>query len=254
MPKAKLITILLIIVGITGYYFLSPTLQKNRFIQKLVDRNISARGGMNAWQDVSALRLTGKMDVGQGMYLPYILDQKRPNKMCLEFTFDNEVSIQCSDGKNGWKIVPFRGNRNPEPMTEQELKESADSVDLYGLLFDYEKRDHKVELLGQEVIMGRDTYKLKITLPKGAVRWLYIDIETALEVKLEAIRTIAGKERLVETFYQEWELSEGLLMAHRQETKTEGDKNSHFLTIETVSINPPITDNYFKMPEKISNK
>ncbi len=250
MSKTKLFTTIIIIMGLAGYYFFAPTLQKDRFVEQLVDRNIAARGGIQAWQEVSSMRLTGKMDVGQGMNLPYTLDQKRPNMMCLEFTFETELSIQCSDGEKGWKIVPFRGSSTPQPMTELEMRESGDTVDLYGLLFNFDKRGHKVEVLGKESIMGRDTYKLQVTLSKGAVRWLYIDTETALEVKLEAIRTIAGKEKLVETYYQDWKSSEGLLIAHRQETKTEGDKQSHFLTVETVSINPPITDDHFKMPEE----
>jgi len=245
---------LITLVGLGTFYYLSPTMKEARIVNGLVERNIEARGGIKAWESVSALRLTGQMDIGQGMHLPYLLEQKRPGKMCLEFIFDGATTVQCADGKKGWKVVPFRGRTSPEPMTEQEFQETADSVDLYGLLYKYNDRGITIDLLGHQQVSGRDTFKLKLTLPQGAVRWLYLDTETALEVKLEAIRTIAGKRRLVETFYYEWQQNDGLLISRRQETKTEGNKDSHFLTIETVNINPSIEDGRFMMPQIVSDK
>jgi hypothetical protein len=239
-------------LGLVTLFFLDragiPITPHDRAVNKLVAQNIAARGGEEAWRAVSSLRLTGQMDIGQGMHVPYVLDQKRPDKMCLEFVFDGETAIQCADGKTGWKIAPFRGRKRPEPMTELELRETADSADLYGLLFDYAARGNELELLGHEPVHGKDAVKLKVTLPQGAVRWLYLDPETGLELKLEAMRPIAGTEKLVETFFYDWQPTDGLLIAHRQETRTVGDEQAHFLTVESVRVNPPIDDARFAMP------
>ena len=225
-----------------------PALGLAQTVDELVARNVAARGGAEAWRGVSSLRLTGQMDVGQGMLVPYVLEQKRPSKMRLEFVFDGETAVQCSDGKTGWKLVPFRGRTTPEPMTEEELRETAGSGDLYGLLFDYAPRGHAVELLGRESVQGRDAFKLKVTLPGGAVRWVYLDAESGLEVKIEALRTLAGRERRVESFYHDWQVAEGLLIPRRQETRTEGENELHLLTVETVRVNPPLDDSRFAMP------
>jgi hypothetical protein len=133
-------------------------------------------------------------------------------------------------------------------MTEAELREMADTADLYGLLFDAAERGHKVELLGHEPVEGHDAMKLKVTLPGGAVRWVYIDAESGLEVKLEALRILRGKERRVETLYSDWQAAEGILIPRRQETRTEGDEVSHFLTVESVRVNPPLDDSRFVLP------
>ena len=217
-------------------------------VDQLVARNVAARGGAEAWRAVSSLRLTGRMDVGKGMLVPYVLEQKRPRKMRLEFVFDGETAVQCSDGKAGWKLAPFRGRTTPEPMTDKELREAADSADLYGLLFDHARRGHAVELLGREPVQGRDAFKLKVTLPGGAVRWVYLDAESGLEVKVDALRTLGGRDRRVETFYHDWQAAEGLLIPRRYETRTEGAKESHPLTVETVRVNPPLDDSRFAMP------
>jgi hypothetical protein len=252
MLKTVLALVLVLVLGLLTYAYLeradTPAQANARAVDELVTRNIAARGGAEAWRSVSSLRLTGRMDLGHEMVVPYVLEQKRPDKMCLEFVFDGETAVHCTDGNSGWKVVPFRGRTTPEPMTGAELRETADSADLYGLLFDYAARGHVVELLGHEPVEGRDTFKLKVTLPRGGVRWLYLDAETALEVKLEALRTLGRRERRVETYYHDWQPAEGLLIPRRQETSTEGDTESHFLTVESVSVNPPLEDARFMIP------
>jgi hypothetical protein len=230
------------------FYWPHTPLGRARAVNQVVDQNVAARGGAEAWQAVSSLRLTGKMDVGKGMRVPYVLEQKRPSKMCLEFVFDGETAVQCSDGQAGWKLEPFRGRTSPEPMTEAELREVAGSADLYGLLFDYAARGHTVEPLGQEPVEGRDAFKVKVTLPGGAVRWVYVDAESGLEVKVEALRTVGGRELRVDTFYYDWEATEGLLIPRRQRTRTEGSSEVHMLTVETVQVNPPLDDSRFALP------
>lgn len=216
-------------------------------VDEFVARNVAARGGAEAWRGVSSLRLTGKMHVGRGMMVPYVLEQKRPGKMRLEFVFDGETAIQCTDGREGWKVTPFRGRKAPEPMTREELREAAGPADLYGPLFDYARRGHAVELLGREAVKGRDAYKLKVTLPSGAVRWVYLDVESGLEVKIESLRTQSGRERRVETYYQDWKAVDGLLIPHRYETRMEGTKKSQLFTVEAVRVNPSLDDSRFAM-------
>lgn len=251
MKKSSIILVVaLLVLGMflaldSVYHF---TDRQARAVDALIARNVAARGGADAWRGVSSLRLSGQMDLGQGMHVPYVIEQKRPGKMCLEFVFDEQTAIQCVNGKTGWKLLPFRGQRAPEPMTEAEHNEMADTADIDGLLFDSDKRGHKIELLGNESLDGRTAIKLQVTLPSGGVRWIYIDEETALEIKLEAMRKISGKERRVETFYRDWQPAEGLLIAHRQDTRTEGDKESHFLTVDSVKVNPPLDDKRFVMP------
>jgi len=211
-------------------------------VDELVARNIAARGDADNWRAVTSLRFTGRMDVGQGMVVPYVLEQKRPDKVRFEFVFDDETAVQTYDGKTGLKLMPFRGRTKAEPMTKAELRETSAMADLYGLLLDYGPRGHVVELLGRETVQGKDTFKLKVTMPGDVVRWVYLDAETGLEVKVEALRIIRGSERRVETFYSDWQPVEGLLIPHRQETRTEGDKESHLLTVLTVQVNPQIDD------------
>ncbi len=244
--KTKLVLWTVLALGVLAV--LVPSLRRDRVVEGLVARNIAARGGAEAWRAVRSLRLTGTMDVGQALLVPYTLEQKRPDKMCLAFEFDGATATQCTDGGAGWKVEPYRGRTTPEPMTEAELREVADLSDPYGLLFDYDRRGHEVKLLGRTPIDGREAFELAVTLPRGGVRWVYLDVETALEVKVAAVRTRGGRERRVETSFHDWEQADGLLIPRRQVTRTEGSRDAHALTITTVRVNPPLEDARFVMP------
>lgn len=229
----------------------SGTMKNRRITNALVAQNIEARGGEEAWQAVETLRLAGQMDLGQGMHVPYVIEQKRPGKMCLEFVFDEKTAVQCVNGERGWKLLPFRGRNQPEPMTEREHREMAGGADIDGLLFAAAERGNRIKLLGKEVVAGRPAAKLEVTLPGGTVRWIYIDEQTGLDLKLETTRVVRGKDRRVETFYYDWQETDGLLIPRRQETQTEGDDESHFLTVDSVVTNTPLNDSRFAPPATI---
>lgn len=248
MSKKSMVVGLVIVTVAAFLIYNSDAMKERRIINALVAKNIAARGGEDVWKSLDALRLTGQMDLGQGMHVPYVMEQKRPGKMCLEFVFDEKTAIQCIDGDSGWKLLPFRGRNYPEAMTEQEFTAMAGGADIDGLLFNAVERGNKIEFVGKEVVAGRPANKLEVTLPGGAIRWVYVDDETGLDIKLETTRVVSGKERLVETYYYDWQETEGLLIPRRQESKTKGDNEFHFVTVDSVLSNPSLDDSRFAMP------
>lgn len=248
MSRKSIVVALTFVLVAAFLIYNSDAMKEARFVKALVARNVEARGGAEAWENISSLRLSGQMDLGQDMIVPYVLEQKRPDKMCFEFVFDGETAVQCADGEEGWKLLPYLGRTTPEPMTDAELLAIADSAEPYGLLYNYAGRGSDVEFVGQELLNGSDVFKLKMTLAEGGVRWLYLDAETALEIKLETTRIVSGSERRVETLYSEWREVDGLLIARRQDTRSEGDEETYFLTVENVTVNPPLKDSRFRMP------
>lgn len=252
MLSRKFILVVAIVLVAAVAIYNSDTMREARVIRGLVAQNIEARGGAESWAAIESLQLSGQMDLGQGLYVPYVMEQKRAGKMCLDFIFDDETATQCVDGETGWKRLPFRGRNMPEAMTAAELREMAGAADIDGLLFNYKERGHQIELVGKEMIGDRAATKLQVTLPGGLVRWLYIEDETGLEIKLEATRMLGGKERLVSTYFFDWQETDGLLIPRRQETQTEGDEETHFLTVENVRVNAPLDDSRFAMPATVA--
>jgi len=218
---------------------------------QIVEKNVVARGGLGRWHAVQSITLSGKMDAGgkQETYLPYTLQIKRPNKQRLAIEFAGHTSLQVYDGKNGWKLRPYLNRADPEPFSQEELRKTEDGPGLEGPLIDYAAKGSKVELEGTETVEGNATYRLKLTNKQGHVQHIWIDGTTFLEAKMEANpHRFDGKMRPVETYLSDYRTVEGVVIPYLSETRVQGVRATHKMTIEKVSLNQNLDEALFVKP------
>src|SRR5882762_5376852 len=177
----------------------------------IVEKNVAARGGLQAWRAVQTMSMQGKLGAGgnrraavpvpisdqkssrqalptrpaEEVQLPFIVELQRPGKMRMELQFNGQTAIQVYDGANGWKLRPFLNRRVVEPYTTEEMKVSSMQADIDGYLVDYAAKGTQIELVGMEKVEDRDTYKLKLTMKNGQTIHDWIDAQTFLEAKIE---------------------------------------------------------------------
>jgi outer membrane lipoprotein-sorting protein len=218
---------------------------------QIVEKNVSAKGGAQAWRAVQTISFSGKLDAGgkSKTQLPFVLEKKRPGKSRVELVFANDTAVQVYDGVNGWKLRPFLGRRNVEPYSPQELQAAAFESDLDGPLVDYAKKGNKVELEGVEKVENHDAYKLKLTMKGGQVQRIWVDAETFLEVKVEGTpRRMDGKMRPVWIYLRDYKDVNGLKIPYVMETQVQGNRETHKMVIESVVVNPKLEDSLFTKP------
>lgn len=219
---------------------------------EIVDRNVSARGGLEAWRSVQTMSFSGKMEAGgkQNVLLPFVFKMKRPHKTRAEIEFASDRAVQVFDGTNGWKLRPFLNRRDVEPYTPEEMKAASMESELDGPLVDYATKGTRVDLEGVEKVEAQDAYKLKLTMKDGQVRHVWVDTKTFLEVKVEGVpRRMDGKMRPVEIYYRDYKNVEGLMVPYVLETTVQGIKQSHKMTIESVVVNATLDDSLFTAPK-----
>ena len=220
-------------------------------VARIADRNIAARGGLAAWRAVNSLTMSGEMDAGgkQDVRLPFVMSMKRPQKSRLEIKFQEQTAVQVWDGTQGWKVRPYLNRNQVENYTAAEARSAAAAAELDGPLVDFERKGTKVELAGTEVVEGRNTYKLMLTLKGGEQIHLWIDAKSFLEVKIDGEpRRMDGRMRKVAVFYRDFKPVGGLQFPHALETVVEKVKDSHKMTIQTIKVNPPLDDSLFAKP------
>jgi hypothetical protein len=219
---------------------------------QIIEKNVSAKGGAQAWRAVQTMTFSGKMEAGgkQNVQLPFVLEKKRPRKTRIELVFANDTAVQVYDGVNGWKLRPYLGRKDVEPYSPEELKSAAFESELDGPLVDYAAKGNTVELEGVEKVEGHDAYKLKITLKGGLVQHIWVDAETFLEVKLEGTpRRMDGRMRPVSIFLRDYRSVNGLMVPYVVETAVEGNRATHKMFIESVVVNPKLEDTLFAKPK-----
>jgi hypothetical protein len=226
---------------------------------EIADRNVAARGGLQAWRAVQTMSLAGKLGAGgnqratlqvplppqavsatanpaqvrsqqqplagavrpvEEVQLPFLMELARPRKIRFELQFNGQTAIQVFDGAHGWKLRPFLGRREVEPYTADEMKTTATQADLDGPLVDYAAKGTTVELIGVEKVEDRDTYKLKLTLKNGQAIHVWIDAQTFLEAKIEGQpRRLDGTDHPVEVYFRDFRQVNGLEIPFILETK-----------------------------------
>jgi len=231
---------------------------------QIVERNASARGGLAAWKAVQTMSWKGKMGAGgttymtvspkgklqqkerEEMQLPYRLEFKRPLKSRLELDFNGQTAVQVYDGVKGWKYRPYLGRDEWTPYTDDELRQAAAEPGIDGYLIDYASKGARVELAGTEKVEGHAAYVLKVTRKDGQVRRVWVDGQSFLELKVDgAPRRLDGKLHAVEVYPRDYRQDQGLMIPHLQETAVQGVQKTEKVTIESVSVNPPLDDALF---------
>jgi len=252
---------------------------------EIVNRNVAARGGLQAWKNVQTLSFTGKMGAGgnrrsslagqntapvrgvaperpaEEVQLPFVMDLKRTRKMRLELRFNGQTALQVYDGTNGWKVRPFLNRNDVESYTPDELKTAALQADLDGPLVDYVAKGTQIALDGTEKIDGVENYRLKLTMKNGQSFHLWVNSQTFLETKSEGQpRRLDGVMHPVEIYYLNYQAVNGLQIPFVLETRVlPVAKSSRFaaepptpaekITIEKVAVNPKLDDALFTKPQ-----
>jgi hypothetical protein len=218
---------------------------------EIARRNVAARGGIEAWHAVRAMRMSGEMDAGgtSDAKLPFALFLKRPQRTRLEVTFAGKNAVQVYDGARGWKLRPFLNRDDVEPFKPSELQAAASAAELDGPLVDYAAKGTRIEAAGTEKVEGKWTYKLELTLKTGEQRFLWVDAVTFLDTKISGdVRKLDGRPHQVAVFSRDYRTVDGLEIPFLQETVVEGVKRSHKIVIKAVAVNPPLQDALFAKP------
>ncbi len=222
-------------------------------VDQLVSKNIEAKGGADALNALQSLRLSGKMLVQQGqLQLAYLQTKERPGEVRTEGTIQGMTQIEAYDGKEGWRVSPFFGRRDPERMSADDLKSLAEQAEIDGPLVDWKAKGSTVEYLGTEEVDGTLAHKLKVVRKNGDVSFVYLDPDHFLEFRILTQRTRHGAYEEVETDLGDYEKTAGVFIPTSIESGRKGDPDKRKIIIDKVEANVPVDDTIFHFPGQIS--
>ena len=220
---------------------------------QIVEKNVAARGGLEAWRKIQSMVWVGHIERpnANAPSLPYVLEQKRPNKTRFQIKSQNQMWVRIYDGTQGWKLRPAR-NVMPvvEPYTAEELSSAQNGQESFGgPLMDYQAKGIAVTLDGVDDVEGHKAYRLNVKFPSGAGNHVWVDAQTFLEVKYDRqSHSVSGQSGTVSVFYRNYETIEGvqipLMIESGSDTATATDK----MVIDRIFLNPPLEDQIFAKP------
>ena len=216
-------------------------------IDEIIAKNIQARGGIERLKGIKSLRTTVKFSDGS-FRAEFRQESKRPGKVREEFIVQGMAQIQAYDGKTGWQISPFSGRKDPDLLSQDDMKSLIVDGDIDGPLVDYKEKGHKAELVGHDSMEGTDCFKIKLNMKNGDVRYYYLDTDSYLELKVEVQTTIRGALQESELYYGDYEQVNGVYYPFSVEQAQKGSSSRQQLSVEKIEQNVDLDDGLFAMP------
>jgi len=218
---------------------------KAQTADEVITKHIEAIGGLENWKKVTSLVQTGTMAV-QGMNIDVvntIVHNKGSRQDINIMGMNNYVIITPTAG---WSYMPVQQKTEVEPMTEEQVKQGQDALDIQGSLVDYKAKGHTVELLGKEDVDGTECFKLKVTKKDGGVETNFIDPKTYYIVKSTQVKKADGQEAEVSYSFSNFtKLPEGIVVPMGMTVPLGPGFNADF-TIAKVEVNKAIDESIFK--------
>jgi hypothetical protein len=222
--------------------------------EELVARNIEAKGGAAALAAVENVRRSGQFIVNGGqLSLDIVETRRRPDSIRDELTLQGLTQVESYDGKDGWKIDPFQGRKDPERTSPDDLKGLIEDAQIGGQLEDYQARGATLEYAGTEDIDGTAAHKLKLTQKNGDLQYVYLDPDFFLEIRIESQRSIRGVKETVITDLGEYEKVSGVYWATSITSRLKGDRDPAKILFDSVEVNIPLDAAYFSFPAPAKN-
>jgi outer membrane lipoprotein-sorting protein len=217
-------------------------------VDKIVADYVAARGGLTKLRELKTLRQTGRIFAGQGREALVVREVKPPGRIRVQFTIQGVTAVFASNGTTGWKVSPFEDDMQIKDLPDEVTNEAIDQTDIEGPLVDWKAKGHTVELAGKETVNGLATYKLKVTLKSGAVRYSYVDVASHFEVRVDSTRQVKGLDLKIETTFSDHKKTGGVLFPRRIEIAAEGRPQHARVVVDKVEVNPALSDALFERP------
>jgi len=222
--------------------------QKTPDLDQILANYYKAIGGLEKWQKLDTMIMKGTM-TSQGTSMPITAYHERPNKCRVEFRVKENVMAQTFNGMFAWQLNPLSGNPDPVPMTKGRSDYLRDTCDIESSLIDYEKKGHKVRLLGEEEIKGKKAYKITIDYKTGNLETYYLDADTYLPIKTEGIYIMDGLEIRTTTNFADFKNTNGYVVPYNLVFDIHGAPSNERLKIDKFSFNPKINPSIFDFPK-----
>ncbi len=236
-----------VVLGILGLALCAASASAQT-ADEIISKYVKTIGGTEKLQAIKSTRSVGQFNGGGGFEAVVTEEHKRPNMVREEFALQGLTGVNAYDGHGGWKIEPWGGKKDAEPLGEEEMKSIIEDADFDGPLINYQAKGNKVEFVGMDQFEGTDTYKLKVTQKNGDERYYFMDTDTYVPIKIEIKRFVRGAPQEYEISLGDYKQVAGVFMPFSIESGPKGSQNRAKVTWEKIEANVTLGDNRFTQP------
>jgi hypothetical protein len=201
---------------------------------EVIAKYITEIGGADKWSKVQSIKIEGQIEV-QGIQIPFTMQGLQMKGMRVDAEFQGNKIIDITTPTKGWAQNPLSGKATLGPISEDELKQKLDDLDIQDPFVDYKAKGSVIESLGKDEEDGNEYFKIKMTTKNGNEKTYFFDTKTNLIYKIESIVKQQGQEMKSEQKLLDYQTTEyGIKMPFKQ------DQGQMMMVTKKITINPSI--------------
>jgi len=225
---------------------------------EIIDGYFENTGGKDAWGDLKGIKMTGKLSQ-QGMEIPLEIVQMADGRTYSSFSLQGmTIKQNVFDGETLWS-TNFQSMKAEKSDDETTANAKLDQNDFPDSFFNYKDKGYTVELMGTETVDGTETFKIKLVkepimvdgVETQNVSYYFFDSEAYIPIAIEnEVKNgpMAGQVAL--TTMSEYQEVDGLYFPFSISQGLKSQPGGTPITIESIELNPEVSDADFAFPEQ----
>ena len=128
---------------------------------------------------------------------------------------------------------------------------------------DYKKKGYALELLGNEIIEGTETFKIKLTKEpvnvdgkkEESISFYYFDTENFVPIVVQnEVKSGPGKGMVSEIKFSDYQEVDGIYFPFSMTQGVKGQPGGQPITISKIELNPEVDDSAFAFTEEVTTE
>lgn len=207
---------------------------------EIIEKYINAIGGKEKWKQVKSMKVNGFIEV-QGIKINFTQQAIHNVGVRVDAEFQGQKIIDITTPTKGWSQNPFGGRSSLQPISEEELKQKLDELDIQDEFIDYAAKGSAVDFLGKDEEDGNEFYKVKMITKNNNESVYFFDVNTSLIYKEEKTVKQQGQEmKMVTKVFDYKTIPFGIKIPHKSE------QMGQILVTDKIEVNTTIDENIFK--------
>jgi len=171
----------------------SSSILKAQTADEVIDKYIATIGGKEKWKQINSMKVEGQFEV-QGLEIPFTMQAVNAKGMRVDAEFQGSKIIDITTPTKGWAQNPMAGKTTLEPLSDEELNQKLDGLDIQSPFIDYKEKGSTVEALGKDEEDGNEYFKVKLTTKNKNQTTYFFDLKTNLIYKEESVIKQQGQD------------------------------------------------------------
>ncbi len=235
----RLLTVLLVFVVASA----SAQVTAPAIIQKYVH----FLGGETNLKAIHSRIDSGDYNYG-GIEFPFVAYAESPDLYRYTVSFKGKYFAQAFDGKQGWKIDVFKGEKNKTVLRGRDARKLANEVDVAfeSPFIDYAKKGYQATVMGLDTVDQHVCYRIRLVGPVDTAIYAFDQSSGALLKKTAVAKNAELNNAVLATYYSEYTGINNIQIPFKTVHKIK-DQVVLTVTIKSCVLNQPVPADIFSL-------